>query len=82
VGGDYRVFRPAAEGKNMKIHFDEQADAVYLRLDDSSIVESEEVHPGIVLDFNGANQVVGIEILRVKGRVPLAALKQIQFNVV
>ena len=66
----------------MKIHFDEKADAVYLRLDDSSIVESEEVHPGIVLDFNGANQVVGIEILRVKDRVPLAALKQIQFNVV
>ena len=45
----------------MKIQFDEKADAVYLRLDDSSIVESEEVHPGIVLDFNGANQVVGIE---------------------
>ena len=64
----------------MKIHFDEKADAVYLRLDDSSIVESEEVHPGIVLDFNGANQVVGVEILRVKDRVPLAALKQIQFG--
>ena len=53
----------------MKIHFDERTDAAYLRLDDSSIVESEEVHPGIVLDFNGANQVVGIEILRVKDRV-------------
>lgn len=66
----------------MKIHFDEKADAVYLRLDNSSIVESEEVHPGIVLDFNAANQVVGIEILRVKDRVPLAALKQIQFDVV
>ena len=36
----------------MKVHFDEQADAVYVRLDDSPIIESEEVHPGIVLDFN------------------------------
>ena len=44
--------------------------AVYVRLDDSSIVESEEVHPGIVLDFNGANQVVRIELLTVKDRVP------------
>ena len=65
----------------MKVHFDEKADAVYLRLDDSTIVDSEEVHPGIVLDFNGANQVVGIEILRVQEHVPIASLKQIQFGV-
>ena len=65
----------------MKVHFDEKADAVYLRLDDSRIVESEEVQPGIVLDFNEHNQVVGIEILRVKERVPLANLKQMQFEV-
>jgi uncharacterized protein YuzE len=65
----------------MKLHFDEKADAVYLRLDDSPIVESEEVHPGIVLDFNEANQVVGIEILRVSDHVPVANLKHIQFGV-
>jgi uncharacterized protein YuzE len=65
----------------MKVHFDEKANAVYLRLDDSPIVDSEEVHPGIVLDFNGANQVVGIEILRVSDHVPVANLKQIQFGI-
>jgi uncharacterized protein YuzE len=53
----------------MKVHFDEKADALYLRLDDSKIIESEEVQPGIVLDFNESKQVVGIEILRVKGRI-------------
>jgi uncharacterized protein YuzE len=66
----------------MKLHFDERADAIYLRLDDSKIIESEEVSPGIVLDFNEHNQVVGIEILNVKDRVPLAKLKQVQFEVV
>jgi len=65
----------------MKVHFDEKADALYLRLDDSKIIESEEVQPGIVLDFNEAKQVVGIEILRVKGRVPLANLRQMQFEI-
>ena len=65
----------------MKVHFDEEADAIYLRLDDSRIVESEEVQPGIVLDFNDNNQVVGIEILRVKERVPTANLKQMQFEI-
>jgi uncharacterized protein YuzE len=66
----------------MKLHFDEKADAVYLRLDDSKIIESEEVRPGIVLDFNEHNQVVGVEILNVKDRVPLTNLKQLQFEVV
>jgi uncharacterized protein YuzE len=65
----------------MRPHFDEKADALYLRLNDSSVVESEEVPPGIVLDFNQPNQVVGIEILRVKERFPLANLRQIQFEV-
>ena len=52
-----------------------------MRLDESKIVESQEVQPGIVLDFNEHNQVVGIEILRVKDRVPHANLKQMQFEV-
>ncbi len=65
----------------MRVHFDEKADAIYMRLDESKIVESQEVQPGIVLDFNEHNQVVGIEILRVKDRVPHANLKQMQFEV-
>ena len=30
----------------MRVQFDEKADALYLRLDESKIVESEEVQPG------------------------------------
>jgi uncharacterized protein YuzE len=76
-----RVLRPRSAELDVKVHFDEKADAVYVRLDESPIVESEEVHPGIILDFDGANHVVGIEILRVSTHVPLANLKQIQFGV-
>ena len=65
----------------MKVHFDEKADALYVRFDDSKIAESEEVRPGIILDFNDKNQVVGIEILKVKNRVPIADLKKMQFEV-
>ncbi|MGH8070028.1 MAG: DUF2283 domain-containing protein [Candidatus Entotheonellia bacterium] len=66
----------------MKLHFDEKAEAIYPRLDDTKIIDSEEVSPGIVLDFNEHKQVVGIDILKVKDRVPLANLKQVQFEVV
>jgi hypothetical protein len=34
-----------------------------------------------VLDFNERNQVVGIEIRGIKDRVPLANLRQMQFEV-
>lgn len=65
----------------MKVHFDEKADALYFRLDDSKIIESEEVKPGIILDFNDKNQVVGVEILNVKKRVPEASLKEMKFEI-
>lgn len=62
----------------MRIHYDEKVDALYLRLDGSKVVESEEVKPGIVLDFNARKQVVGIEVLDLKRRVPKADLKQLK----
>jgi uncharacterized protein YuzE len=65
----------------MKMRYDEKADALYLRFDDSKIVESEEVQPGIVLDFNADKQVIGIEVLELRRRVPNADLKQLKFEV-
>lgn len=74
-------FDRRGDAKVMRMYFDEKADALYLRLDESGIAESEEVQPGVVLDFNSRGQVVGVEILGVKERVPLANLKQLYFEV-
>jgi uncharacterized protein YuzE len=54
----------------MRLHVDREADALYLRLDESNIVESEEVSPGVVLDYNAENMVVGVEILNLSARAP------------
>lgn len=54
----------------MRLHFDRKADALYLRLDESPVQESEEVSPGVVLDFNAQKQVVAIEILGLSKRGP------------
>ncbi|HCY77276.1 MAG TPA: hypothetical protein DHV28_15260 [Ignavibacteriales bacterium] len=64
----------------MKLQYDEQVDALYLRFDESTIVESEEVKEGIILDFNANDQVVGIEILGMSKRIPLPELKKLQFE--
>ena len=53
----------------MKLQFDEKADALYLSLSDATVFESEEVYPGVVLDFNEKHALIGIEILGVKSNV-------------
>ena len=57
-----------------------ESDALYFRLDESAIVESEEVQPGVILDFNADNQVVGIEILNLTDRVAPERLRILQFE--
>jgi uncharacterized protein YuzE len=52
----------------MKLRIDRKADALYLRLDDSKIIESEEVAPGVIVDFDSRNRVVGGEVLDVSER--------------
>ncbi len=64
----------------MRLSVDKTADALYLRLDESSIVESEEVSPGIVLDYNESNEVVGVEILHLSSRSPELNLSVLQFE--
>lgn len=64
----------------MKLHIDKKADAFYLRLDDSKIMESEEVSPGVVLDYNDQNQVVGIEMLHLSRRSPQLNLQELQYQ--
>ena len=54
----------------MKIDFDQAANAAYIRRFEEKVVDSEEVAPGIVYDYDEANRVVGIEILGVKQRSP------------
>lgn len=64
----------------MKLHVDKEADALYLRLDNSKIIESEEVSPGIVLDYNDQHQVVGVEMLNLSKRSPELDLQSLQYQ--
>ncbi len=65
----------------MRVRMDEAADALYIRFDEAAIVESEEVSPGIILDFDGNGRVVGIEMLEVRQRLPSADLKRVEVEV-
>ena len=66
----------------MRLTVDKEADALYLRLDDSPIVESEEVSPGVVLDYNESNEVVGVEMLNLTKRSSDLNLSALQFETI
>ena len=61
----------------MKLSIDRASDALYLKLEDSEPSESEEVSPGIVLDFDVEGRVIGIEILEVSERGDQVDLKSV-----
>src|SRR4051812_2409154 len=82
----HRLLRPHAPQRStrraiMKVRFDQEADALYIRLDEAKVVESEEVKPGLVLDFDADGRVVGFELLNAGRQLPAAQLRQIQFEV-
>ncbi|HWF44270.1 MAG TPA: DUF2283 domain-containing protein [Candidatus Kapabacteria bacterium] len=66
----------------MKLRIDKQADALYLRLDDSEIIDSEEVKPGVIFDYDSENNVVGVEILEVSKRIKSHTLPQLNFEAI
>ena len=66
----------------MKLKIDEQSDALYLRLNEAAIVESEEVQPGVILDFDEQGRVGGVELLRVKERTAGASLRTVTVETV
>ena len=65
----------------MKLEYDPELDAAYLTLTDSPVADSEEVKPGIVLDYDANHRVVGIEILNLRRQLPDADLKRLQLEV-
>jgi len=52
----------------MKIEYDPKADAMYIRLIAGTVVDSDEVRPGVVFDFDANGRVLGIEMLDVSLR--------------
>lgn len=47
------------------IEFDPDVDAGYIRLTTAQVQSSEEIAPGVILDFDKENQLVGVEVLSV-----------------
>lgn len=52
-----------------------ETDMLYIRLADTPGAESDEIAPGVVLDFDEQNQVIGVEIEGAGKRIDLSRLE-------
>ena len=64
----------------MRVKVDKDNDALYFRLSEDGIVESEEVRPGVILDFDENDRVVGVEFLSISCGVTRESLLTMQFQ--
>lgn len=58
----------------MRISYHADTDSLYIDLAARPSAESREVSPGLVLDFDAAGDVVGIEIENASGKLDLEEL--------
>jgi uncharacterized protein YuzE len=54
--------------KTVKFDYDRDTDAAYLTIARGKVQESEEVEPGLIVDFGANGEILGVEILRFSRR--------------
>jgi uncharacterized protein YuzE len=47
----------------MKVTFDRDSDALYIRFSDEEVEDTAEVRPGVMLDYDAKGRIVALEIL-------------------
>lgn len=61
----------------MRIEYDSEADALYIRFRDTEPTDNIDVEDGLTVDLDDRRQLIGIEILSVSRRLPVDALSSV-----
>lgn len=56
----------------MKIEYDKNADALYIRLQEKHVARTQELEEGLNLDFDEAGHLIGVEVLDAVDRYSLS----------
>ena len=56
----------------MKIEYDKDADALYIRIQEKYVARTQELEEGLNLDFDEASLLIGVEVLGVIEQYPLS----------
>ena len=53
----------------MRVKYDQEVDVLTIRFNDTPVEESDENKPGVILDYDKAGKLVGIEILNASKQI-------------
>ena len=58
----------------MKTTYDRDANALYVKFSDATVAGTEELRPGLIVDFDKDGRIIGIEMLNARMQLPADAL--------
>ena len=64
----------------MRMHYSQAADAIYIRLKEDRIYNTDEVTSDIIMDYDDKGNVIGIEILSASDKVDVHELTVQSFD--
>jgi len=65
----------------MRVRYDEEADALYIRLREGQYEESDEIREGFILDYDADGRIIGIEILEASTQLAPMDLGTVNFEI-
>ncbi len=61
----------------MKISYDPKADALYIKFQEGAVARTRKIEDGMLVDMDQNGRLFGIEIIGMKGRIPIPELGRI-----
>jgi uncharacterized protein YuzE len=65
----------------MKVSFDRDTDALYVRFSDDEIADTAEVRPGVMIDYAADGRIVAFEILDASRTLAASDMKKLAVEV-
>ena len=59
----------------MKTTYDNEANALYVKFSNETVAKTEELRPGMILDFDSRGHIIGFEMLDAKKQLSEAAIE-------
>jgi len=53
----------------MKVRYDKETDILYIQLTNKTVAESDSDKPGVILDYDDAGNIAGIEVLNASAKM-------------
>lgn len=66
----------------MKIEYDDEADAIYIQIQEKEVTTSREIEDGVIIDFDEEKKVIGFEVLNASKKINFKDISTINIGMI